>query len=136
MNCSSQPKSLPVGFSYVEYVKAEIYFLLLEDDIYSTFAYRGDYSSNARLSLVSWLSDWDLPLQMRIVLHPECGAISKTMSRAIGAFVRTGDPSTPELIWPAFNTQTRQVMVFDDVCAVETDPWKEMRECLEACERG
>lgn len=72
----------------------------------------------------------DLPLQMRIVLHPESEALSKIMSHAIGAFVRTCDPSTKALEWPALDLKSRQVMVFDDTCRVETDPWKEIRECL------
>lgn len=70
----------------------------------------------------------DLPLQMRIVLHPESEALSRTMSGCIGAFVRTGDPSTPELHWPEFTRDERLVMVFDEVCRVEKDPWKELRE--------
>lgn len=70
----------------------------------------------------------DLPLQMRIVLHPESESLSRTMSGCIGAFVRTGDPSTPELHWPEFTGDERLVMVFDKVCRVEKDPWKELRE--------
>ncbi|GGD88808.1 carboxylesterase/lipase family protein [Paenibacillus nasutitermitis] len=73
----------------------------------------------------------DLPLQMRIILHPECEEISKVMARAWAAFVRTGSPSTEELVWPEFTLEEKKVMVFDDVCRVEADPLKEMREVIE-----
>ena len=64
----------------------------------------------------------DLPLQMRVVLHPESEFLSRQMAHAWAAFIRTGDPSTQELPWPAFTTDGRQVMVFDTQTRVETDP--------------
>ena len=64
----------------------------------------------------------DLPLQMRVVLHPESEFLSRQMAHAWAAFIRTGDPSTKELPWPAFTTDGRQVMVFDTQTRVETDP--------------
>lgn len=73
----------------------------------------------------------DLPLQMRIVLNPESERLSCIMAHAWAAFIRTGDPSTEELPWPAFTAAGKQVMVFDESCRVETDPWKELREVLE-----
>ena len=73
----------------------------------------------------------DLPLQMRLVLHPESEEISRTLSAAVGAFVRTGDPSTASLPWPAFDPTQRLTMVFDDVCRVERDPNAVLRRALE-----
>lgn len=64
----------------------------------------------------------DLPLQMRVVLHPESEPLSKMMAHAWAAFVRTGDPSTEELPWPAFTTLDKNVMVFDDTTRIEIDP--------------
>ncbi|MBQ8071666.1 MAG: carboxylesterase/lipase family protein [Bacteroidales bacterium] len=64
----------------------------------------------------------DLPLQMRVVLHPESEPLSKMMAHAWAAFVRTGDPSTEELPWPAFTTLNKNVMVFDDTTRIEIDP--------------
>lgn len=64
----------------------------------------------------------DLPLQFRIVLHPESEELSKTYARAWAAFARTGNPSTPELNWPAYTTENGLVMVFDDECHVEKEP--------------
>jgi para-nitrobenzyl esterase len=74
----------------------------------------------------------DLPLQFRIVQHPECETLSKRMAHAWAAFVRTGNPSTEQLAWPAFTPEEKQVMVFDDVCRVETDPLQKVREVLES----
>ena len=74
----------------------------------------------------------DLPLQLRIVLHPQSEALSRRMAAAVAAFARTGDPSTPGLAWPAFDEHQRLTMVFDDDCRVESDPWQPQRAALEA----
>lgn len=73
----------------------------------------------------------DLPLQLRLVLYPESDTLSRRMAAAVGAFVRSGDPSVPELAWPAFEEEKRLTMVYDEVCHVESDPWRAMREALE-----
>lgn len=67
----------------------------------------------------------DLPLQMRIVLHPECEEISRMLASSFASFIRNGTPG-----WQAFDSLTRKVMVFDNVCRVETDPWKTLRESM------
>jgi len=69
----------------------------------------------------------DLPLQFRIVLHPECEELSQTMARAWGAFIRTGNPSTEELEWPEFTIAGKQFMVFDEKSEVRRDPILETR---------
>jgi len=70
----------------------------------------------------------DLVLQMRIVHCPECEYISKMLAAAIGAFVRSGDPSTPDMQWPAFTERDPHVMLIDEPWRVELDPTKDMRE--------
>ncbi len=72
----------------------------------------------------------DLPLQLRVVLYPESEPLSCALAAAVGAFVRCGDPSTPVLPWPAFEEKDRLTMVFDEVCRVESDPWRPQREAL------
>ncbi|MBQ4089844.1 MAG: carboxylesterase/lipase family protein [Clostridia bacterium] len=64
----------------------------------------------------------DLPLQFRIVPHPELEELSRTYARAWAAFVRTGNPSTAELPWPAYTTAAPCVMIFDDICHIEHEP--------------
>lgn len=39
--------------------------------------------------------------------------LSEEMMSAWGAFARSGNPSTPDLPWPTYDTDTRQTMVFD-----------------------
>lgn len=78
----------------------------------------------------------DLPLQMRIVLHSESEKVSRIMAHTWAAFVRTGNPSTEDLVWPEFTLESKKVMVFDDICRVETDPLREMREVLDSLRSG
>lgn len=70
----------------------------------------------------------DLPLQMRIVTYSECEGISRAMGHAWAAFIRTGSPSTEELLWPRFTMETQQVMVFGERPQLETDPTREYRQ--------
>ncbi len=72
----------------------------------------------------------DLPLQMRIVLHPEAEQVSKTYAHAWAAFARTGSPSTESLPWPEFSEENPYVMVFDDETHIESDPLKEIRNAF------
>lgn len=72
----------------------------------------------------------DLPLQMRVVLHPESEQISRTMAHSWAAFIRTGDPATAELPWPAFTPEERLTMVLDEECRVERNPAKPYRDAL------
>ena len=70
----------------------------------------------------------DLPLQMRIVYYPESEKISRMMSHSWAAFIRTGNPSTENLKWPAFTKNEPNVMVIDTDSRIEKDPTKELRE--------
>ncbi len=72
----------------------------------------------------------DLPLQMRVVLHPESELLSKTMARAWAAFIRNGSPDTKELPWPQFTADEKKTMVLDYDCRIETDPTKPFRDAL------
>ena len=67
---------------------------------------------------------------MRIVLDPEAEHLSKLMAHAWAAFARTGNPSTEELEWPAFNPQERLVMDFDEQTRVLKDPTAPFRKAL------
>lgn len=73
----------------------------------------------------------DLPLQMRIVPYLECEQVSQEMAHAWAAFIRTGTPTTENLVWPAFTTDRREVMVFDRITRVEQDPTKAYRQAFE-----
>ncbi len=55
------------------------------------------------------------------------------MSGAWAAFARTGNPNHKGLPnWPAFNTDQRATMVFDNQCKVVNDPHGEERMALAA----
>ena len=72
----------------------------------------------------------DLPLQMRVVLHPEMESLSRQMAHAWAAFIRTGSPSTSALPWPPFTPEDTCTMVFDHTCSVRQDPWQTRRKAL------
>ncbi len=73
----------------------------------------------------------DLPLQLRIVRYKESEFLSRLMSDCLAAFVRTGNPSTPQLAWPPFTLGDMATMVFDDVCRVEPEPQKPLFDALQ-----
>jgi para-nitrobenzyl esterase len=54
---------------------------------------------------------------------PEAYALADRTSAAWAAFARTGDPNTPKLPkWPAYSAATRDTMLFNNECRVESDP--------------
>lgn len=54
---------------------------------------------------------------------PEAYALAERTSAAWAAFARTGDPNTPKLPkWPAYSAATRDTMLFNNECRVESDP--------------
>ena len=67
---------------------------------------------------------------MRIVFHPEAEKLSVFMAHSWAAFARTGNPSTEEMKWPAFEPESGNVMVIDEEPKVQTDPLKKIRETL------
>jgi para-nitrobenzyl esterase len=61
--------------------------------------------------------------------HP----LSDKMSAAWAAFARTGNPNTKALPrWPAFTTDQRATMIFDNECKLVNDPFKEERLAVAA----
>jgi len=46
--------------------------------------------------------------------------------------VRSGDPSTPEYPWPAYEPETELSMVFDDECRVERHPFIPLYDACKA----
>jgi len=74
----------------------------------------------------------DLPLEMRIVLHPEAEELSKQLASAWAGFARDGNPGSALLpSWPRYDLEKRAVMVFDiPSCSVVNDPDREAREFL------
>ena len=63
---------------------------------------------------------------------PEADALAERMMDAWLAFVHTGDPSTPELTWPAHDAATRPTMVFDATTRLEHAPRDEERATVDA----
>jgi para-nitrobenzyl esterase len=60
-------------------------------------------------------------------------ALAKKMSGAWTAFAHSGDPNVAGLPkWPAFDTTTRSVMIFNDDCQVVDDPYGDARRALQA----
>lgn len=97
------------------------------------FSYFIEYDSQAPQSAdlhCAWHTA-DLPLQFRIVYKEETDGLSRQMAHAWAAFARTGTPSTPELEWPAFTSDSRKMMVFDETTSIKEDPNKAVREILD-----
>jgi para-nitrobenzyl esterase len=60
---------------------------------------------------------------------PEADALAQQIGDAWVAFARTGDPSTDDLRWPAFNVERRPTMILDRDCRVEELPREQERRC-------
>lgn len=52
---------------------------------------------------------------------PAADALANTMMEAWVAFATAGDPSTPSLQWPRFDTNTRPLMVLGELCHPTTN---------------
>ena len=63
---------------------------------------------------------------------PEAYALAEKTSAAWGAFARTGNPNTPKLPkWPEYSAASRQTMLFNNDCRVESDPDRGPRLAME-----
>jgi para-nitrobenzyl esterase len=63
---------------------------------------------------------------------PEAYALAEKTSAAWVAFARTGDPNTPKLPkWPAYSAASRDTMLFNNECRVESDPDRGPRLVME-----
>jgi para-nitrobenzyl esterase len=59
---------------------------------------------------------------------PEARTLAARFAAGWVAFAKTGDPNTSALPhWPAYQTETRPTMVFDDEIRLENDPLRELR---------
>ena len=57
--------------------------------------------------------------------------LSTKMARSLLQFMKTGDPNAGELpAWPQYTSANGEVMLLDDVCAVQNDPDREARKAL------
>jgi len=64
---------------------------------------------------------------------PEACALAARISNAWVQFARTGNPNHSGLPrWPAFNSDKRSTMMFDNTCAVKDDPDGEELKALDA----
>lgn len=73
----------------------------------------------------------DLPLQMRIVRDSDCEEISKYMSKAWAAFIRSGNPSIEGRKWSPFTINEPWAMLIDDNVDIIKDPLEKERNLLE-----
>jgi para-nitrobenzyl esterase len=63
---------------------------------------------------------------------PEAYALADKTSSAWVAFARTGDPNTSKLPkWPAYSAASRDTMLFNNECRVESDPDRVPRLAME-----
>jgi len=63
---------------------------------------------------------------------PEADALAERMMDAWLAFARSGDPSTPALPWPTYDTTTRPTMVFGRSSRLEDAPRDAERAAIDA----
>jgi para-nitrobenzyl esterase len=63
---------------------------------------------------------------------PEAYALAEKTSAAWAAFARTGDPNTSKLPkWPGYSATSRDTMLFNNECRVESDPDRGPRLVME-----
>jgi len=63
---------------------------------------------------------------------PEAYALAERTSSGWAAFARSGDPNTPKLPkWPAFSPASRDTMLFNNECRVQSDPDRGARLAME-----
>ena len=61
---------------------------------------------------------------------PDARIMADRMARCFIAFAKTGNPSTPELPWPAFDPITRPTMIFDTQSGAHDDPHRNLLALL------
>ncbi len=67
----------------------------------------------------------------------DLGPLAAKVSGAWAAFARTGNPSTSSLPhWPAYSSETRATMIFNDECYLVNDPGKDERLAVSALPRA
>ena len=63
--------------------------------------------------------------------NPDAHALAETMSSALSAFMRIGNPTTSGRPWPRYRADTRAVMIFDQQSVVLLDPERSVRLALD-----
>jgi para-nitrobenzyl esterase len=63
--------------------------------------------------------------------NPDAQALAATMSSALSAFMRTGDPTVHGRSWPVYRADTRGVMIFNQQSEVLLDPERSVRLSLD-----
>jgi para-nitrobenzyl esterase len=108
----------------------------------STYLYLFTHASPARKGALGACHALEMPFVFGTISAPTqdrfCGTgpeverLSAEMNAAWAAFARTGNPSTADLAWPAFDPVRRATMVFDTAASrVEDDPFGEERAAIE-----
>jgi len=68
---------------------------------------------------------------------PDVAVLADKVSGAWAAFAHSGNPGTSALPhWPAYDTQSRATMVFNDECKLENDPGRDERLALSTLPPG
>jgi para-nitrobenzyl esterase len=71
----------------------------------------------------------EMPVEWQQVESKRARAVlARRCTAAWAAFARNGNPSTPELPWPAYDLQRRQTMILSHDPVVLEDPRREMRQ--------
>ena len=63
--------------------------------------------------------------------NSDAHALAETMSSALSAFIRTGNPAVSGRPWPRYRADTRAVMIFDQEPGVSLDPERSVRLALD-----
>lgn len=111
----------------------------------ATYAYFFTWKSPVREGKLKSFHTLDIPFAFNNVdvaasmtgAGQERYALADRMSTAFANFARSGDPNHSGLPrWPAFDSEKRPTMVFDDTCAVVNDPHREERLALDAVRKA
>jgi len=78
----------------------------------------------------AWDEDDSAAVRAAADLEGERYRLSNLVMKAWAAFARTGDPSTSDLKWPAYDLSSRTTMVFDRATHLECDPRSRIRETI------
>ena len=63
----------------------------------------------------------ELPLQFRIVRHPQCEEMSRQLSLSLANYARTSDPSFEDVVWKPFGPD-KETMIIDTKWEMADDP--------------
>jgi len=94
------------------------------------YAYRLDWTSPALGGALGCPHGTDIPLIFDTIdaapaligEGPDARRLAATMATAWTNFARDGDPSLPELAWPAYAGEDRSTMIFNAECRILVDP--------------